>query len=120
MNDYINREDALKAMQDARIMVMGMRAGKTILSEYAYQCKLQYLKTLIDIPRADVKVVKHARQELVRTAPNGTRITRCTYCKTERRNAGKSAYCRDCGARFDLNDELDGQMSYLDLEGNEI
>ena len=79
MTDYINRDDALKAMQDARIMVMGMRVGKTVLSEYAYQCKLQYLKTLIDVPSADVEPVKHARQELVRTAPNGTRITRCTY-----------------------------------------
>lgn len=104
MSDYINRDEALKALQEARIMVMGMRAGKTILSEYAYQCKLQYLKTLIDIPGADVETVKHARQELVRTASNGTRITRCTYCKTERRNAGASAYCRDCGARFDLEE----------------
>ena len=114
MSDYICRDDALKAMQETRIFVTGMRAGKTILSEYAYQCKLQYLKTLIDIPSADAEPVKHARQELVRTAPNGTRITRCTNCKTERRNAGKSAYCRDCGARFDLNNELDGQMSYLE------
>ena len=104
MSDYICRDDALKAMQEARIMVMGMRAGKTILSEYAYQCKLQYLKTLIDVASADVEPVKHARRELVRTGKNGTRITRCSYCKTERRNAGKSAYCRDCGARFDTEE----------------
>lgn len=103
MSDYISRDEALKALQEARIMVMGMRAGKTVLSEYAYQCKLQYLKTIIDIPGADVEPVRHARQELVRTAPNGTRITRCTYCKTERRNAGKSACCRDCGSKFDLD-----------------
>lgn len=114
MSDYICRDDALKAMQEARIIVTGMRAGKTILTEYAYQCKLHYLKTLIDVPSADAEPVKHARQELVRTAPNGTRITRCTYCKTERRNAGKSAYCRDCGARFDLSDKLDGQMTYME------
>lgn len=114
MSDYISRDESLKALQEARIMVMGMRAGKTILSEYAYQCKLQYLRTLLDIPGADVEPVKHARQELVWTAPNGSRITRCTYCNTERRNAGKSAYCRDCGARFDLTDELDGQMTYME------
>lgn len=113
MSDYISRDEALKAMQDTRIMVTGMRAGKTILSEYAYQCKLQYLKTLIDVPSVDVKPVRHARQELVRTSPNCTRITRCSYCKTERRNAGKSAYCRDCGARFDLA-EIDGQLNCLD------
>lgn len=114
MSDYISRDEALKALQEARIIVMGMRAGKVILSEYAYQCKLQYLKTLIDVPSADVELVKHARRELVRTAPNGTRVTRCSYCKTERRNTGKSAYCRDCGARFDLTDELDGQMTYME------
>lgn len=113
MSDYISRDEALKALQEARIMVMGMRTGKTILTEYAYQCKLQYLKTLIDIPSANVETVKHARQELVRTAPNCTRITRCSYCLTERRNAGKSAYCRDCGARFDL-DELEGQLTYME------
>lgn len=113
MSDYISRDKALKSLQDARIMVTGMRAGKLILSEYAQQCKLQYLKTIIDIPGTDVEPVKHARQELVRTAPNGTRITRCSYCKTERRNAGKSLYCRDCGAKFDLY-ELDGQMTYLE------
>lgn len=115
MSDYISRDEALKVMQEARIMVMGMRVGKTILSEYAYQCKLHYLKTIIDIPRADVEPIRHARQELVRTASNGTRITRCSYCKTERRNAGKSAYCRDCGSKFDL-DELDDQMTYMENE----
>lgn len=104
MSDYISRDMALKDLQDARIMVTGMRVGKTVLSEYAYQCKLQYLKTIIDIPSADVEPVRHARRELVRTAPNKTRITRCSYCKTERRNAGQSAYCRDCGAKFDLED----------------
>ena len=113
MSDYISREEAIKALQEARIMVTGMRAGKTILSEYAYQCKLQYLRSLLDVPSADVGIVKHARQELVRTAPNGTRVTRCSYCKTERRNAGVSAYCRDCGARFDLP-ELDDQITYLE------
>lgn len=113
MFDYISRDEALKAMQDTRIMVTGMRAGKTILSEYAYQCKMQYLKTLIDIPGIDAEPVKHARQEFVRKAPNGTRIMRCSYCNTERRNPGKSVYCRDCGAKFDL-DELDGQMTYLE------
>ena len=113
MSDYISRDVALSTLQEARIMITGMRAGKTILSEYAYQCKLQYLKTLIDIPSANVESIKHARQELVRTASNGTRITRCSYCLTERRNAGKSAYCRDCGARFDL-DELDNQMTYME------
>lgn len=111
--DYISRDAAMKAMQEARIIISGMRAGKTILSEYAYQCKLQYLKTLIDVPSVEATLVRHARQELVYTAPNGTRVTRCSYCRTPRRNAGVSAYCRDCGARFDLP-ELDNQMTYME------
>lgn len=114
MSDYVSREEALKALQEARIMVMGMRAGKTILSEYAYQCKLQYLKTLIDVPSADVAPVRRGRWITVGKTPNGTIIRKCSYCDTVRKGGTKSTYCRDCGAHMVLTAELDGQMTYME------
>lgn len=114
MSDYISRDEAMKALQEARIMVMGMRAGKTVLSEYAYQCKLQYLKTLIDIPSADVAPVKRGRWITVGKTSNGTIIRKCSYCETVRNGGVKSKYCRDCGAHMVLTAELDGQMTYME------
>ena len=114
MSDYISREEALKALQEAKIMVMGMRNGKTILSEYAYQCKLQYLRTLIDIPSADVAPVKKGRWITVGKTPNGVIIRKCSYCDTVRKGVVKSKYCRDCGAHMVLTAELEGQMTYLE------
>ena len=112
--DYISRDEALKALQGARIMVTGMRAGKTVLTEYAYQCKLQYLKTIIDIPKADVEQARRGRWVTVGYTEAGSIIRKCSYCGIERKSVSKSKYCRDCGARMDLDDILDGQMTYLE------
>lgn len=112
--DYISRDEALKALQDARIIVTGMRAGKTVLTEYAYQCKLQFLKTIIDIPGAEVEPVRYGRWITVGKTENGTVIRKCSACETERKGINKSSYCRDCGAKMCLTDEIDGQMSYLE------
>lgn len=46
-------------------------------------------------------LVPRARQIVVDIKP-GTRITKCSRCGVERRNDGKSNFCRDCGAKFDL------------------
>ena len=114
MSDYVSRDEALKALQEAKIMITGMRAGKTILSEYAYQCKLQYLRTLIDVPSANVVPVKQGRWITVGKSANGVIIRKCSYCDIVRRGGVKSKYCRDCGAEMCLTDQLEGQMSYLE------
>lgn len=114
MTEYIKREDALKAMQDTRIVVTGMRVGKTILSEYANQCKTQYLQTINDIPGAEVEPVKRGRWITVGYTKYGSIIRKCSYCGIERKSINKSKYCRDCGAHMCLTDELDDQMSYLE------
>lgn len=114
MSDYISREEAMKALQEARIMVTGMRVGKTILSEYAYQCKLQYMKTLIDVPSADVAPVRKGRWITVGKTANGVIIRKCSACETVRKGGVKSNYCRDCGAHMVLTDQIDGQMAYME------
>lgn len=102
--DLISRKAAQEALQGARIMVTGMRYGKTILSEYARQCRDSLLSTIDTVEPADAEYVKHGYWMSVGKTEKGTTILMCSCCKTERKGIAKSKYCRDCGARMDLTD----------------
>lgn len=112
--DYISRDEALQALEDARMYVTGMRAGKTILTEYVTQCRQQYINTLNSVPSADVTPVRRGRWVTVGKTPTGVIVRKCSACKTVRKGGVKSRYCRDCGAHMVLTAEVDGQMSYLE------
>lgn len=114
MNDYISRDEAMKALRETRIVVTGVRAAKTILSEYARQCKDQYIGSLSDVPAANVTPVRKGRWITVGKSVNGVIIRKCSACETVRRGGVKSKYCRDCGAHMVLTAELEGQMTYLE------
>ena len=114
MNDYISRAEALEALEGARLYITGMRFGKTVLAEYASQCRQQYIDVIKYVPTADVAPVKRGRWITVGKTPNGVIIRKCSYCKTERRGGVKSKYCRDCGAHMVLPAEMDGQMTYME------
>ena len=113
MSDYISREEALEALEGARLYIVGMRTGKTILAEYATQCRQQYINILNRIPSANVAPVKEGRWITVGKTPNGVIVRKCSYCETVRNGGDKSKYCRDCGAHMVLTAELDGQMTYM-------
>ena len=113
MTEYISRTEAMRALLESRVIVTGMRCGKTILTEYMNQCRTQYINTLTTIPAANVDIVKHGRWLTIGKTPTGTVIRKCSYCGKERKGGTKSQYCRDCGARMDLP-ELEGQMNYLE------
>ena len=102
MSDLISREKALEAMRGARVRVMGMRIGKTILSEYAKQCREALISAIEGVPGADAMYVRHGYWIDMGKTEKGSRILKCSCCKTERKGVSKSAYCRDCGARMDL------------------
>ena len=114
MNDYISRDEALRALEEARLYITGMRAGKTILAEYANQCRQQYINTLNTIPSAKVAPVREGRWITVGKTPNGVIVRKCSACDTVRKGGVKSTYCRDCGAHMVLTAEVDGQMTYLE------
>ena len=114
MSDYISRDEALKALEGARLYIAGMRYGKTILAEYATQCRKQYIDILNYIPSADVAPVKRGRWITVGKTPNGVIVRKCSNCETVRKGGVKSKYCRDCGAHMVLTAELDGQMTYME------
>lgn len=114
MSDYISREEALKTLEGARLYITGMRFGKTILSEYATQCRQQYINTLNSVPSADVAPVRKGRWITVGKTPTGVIVRKCSACNTVHNGGVKSKYCRDCGAFMCLTDQLEGQMSYLE------
>lgn len=114
MSDYISRNEALKALEGAKLYITGMRYGKTILAEYANQCRQQYINTLNSIPSAEVAPVRKGRWITVGKTPNGVIVRKCSACDTVRKGGVKSTYCRDCGAHMVLTSEVDGQMNYME------
>lgn len=111
MGDLISRVKALDALYAARVRVMGMRVGKTILSEYAKQCRDAMIEAIATVPDEDAEYVRHGFWIPCGKTEKGSTILRCSVCKTERKGVSKSIYCRDCGAKMDLpmvrDEELD-------------
>lgn len=101
MSDLISREKALEALYDARVRVMGMRIGKTILSEYAKQCRDAMINAIKGVPGADAEYIRHGYWIEMGKTEKGSRILKCSCCKTERKGVSKSAYCKDCGCKMD-------------------
>lgn len=104
MNDLISRKTAQETLQNARVMVMGMRFGQTVLYEYARQCRETMISALDTVEPADAEYVKHGSWIPAGKTERGTNILMCSCCKKKRKGISKSNYCRDCGARMDLPD----------------
>ena len=102
MDDLISRKEALKALEQARIYVSGLRSGKTILAEYAKQCREMLISSVRNVNGVDAEYVRHGAWITVGKSKNGTVTRKCSSCGIERKGINKSAYCRDCGAKMDL------------------
>lgn len=112
-NDLISRETALKVMRDSNVQVKGMRAGKTILFEYANQLRDGYIDIIRKIPSVDADSAQeaHGRWVYVGKSKTGYSIWKCSCCGKERTGKqAKTSYCRDCGCYMDLDDNIPGQM----------
>ena len=104
MCDFISREDVLAEIEKVNVRVTGLRVGKCILTEYINKCRSTFVEAVANLPAAtDVEQVRHGGWIFVAKDNNGNRIIRCSNCCMERKNQAKSAYCRDCGARMDLD-----------------
>ena len=105
MSEFIRRDDAIAELENAKVIVSGMRFGKCILSEYAKQLREGFVDVLRNVPEAvEVKQVVHAKWLVVGKTEKGSRITKCSHCGVEKKNHAKTAYCPDCGAIMDLED----------------
>lgn len=103
MSDYIEREAAEKMFEDAQIISDG---------EYSGYCTEDV--NLSNIPAADVAPVRHGKWiEDERTYPGpGLKNNLCSACgevagawKEGLEPGRKWAYCPNCGARMDKEDE---------------
>lgn len=102
MNDLISRAKALDALYAARVRVMGMRVGKTVLSEYAKQCRDAMVEAIMSVLSEDAEYIKHGFWIPCGKTEKGSAILRCSSCGTVRKGVSKTAYCRDCGCKMDL------------------
>ena len=64
-------------------------------------CTDDIIEYLQEIPTADVEEVKHGEWIVIGRTEGNSNILQCSECKKIRRGVGKSAYCRDCGAKMD-------------------
>ena len=99
MDEYIEREAAIKAIE---------KADYTLIANDADSCKADYLREIIEsVPAADVVPVVHGRwDDFGRyTFPSGASAVRCTNCgcaltESEYR-LNNWNYCPVCGAKMD-------------------
>lgn len=117
-DDLISRERALKALRDANIQVKGMRAGKTILVEYANQVRDGYIDVIRKMPASNTDNTEslpkiHGKWLYVGKSKSGYPIWKCSNCGKERTGEqAKSLYCRDCGCYMNLDDFIPGQTNF--------
>ena len=94
MDEYIEREAAIKAIE---------KADYTLIANDADSCKADYLREIIEsVPAADVVPVVHGRW-IEKTVPEGCRYFECSNCGAHenRHTAIKGYYCWRCGAKMD-------------------
>lgn len=113
MNELIKRDEAVKALEQARLYVTGMRAGKTVLAEYSKQVRESFIDILRDLPAADAEMARYGEWVAVGKTSSGTPIRRCNYCNVEKAGRPKSAYCPDCGAKMRRMEYLEGQDHFI-------
>lgn len=92
MAEYIDREAAIKAMENADC---------ALIADYAESCKADYLREIIEsVPAADVVPVAHGtwiEKTFLMGTSNFCSLCGCHYGMPHE----KYRYCPNCGARMD-------------------
>lgn len=113
MSDFISREQAIKALQEANVQVKGMRLGKTVLVEYSKQVRDGYIDAIRNIPPAQAVEYHYGTWITVGKTQCGTPIRKCSYCGIEKAGRPKSIYCPDCGAAMRKTDDILPNQEYF-------
>lgn len=118
MSDYISREAALEAFENADADVMEDYGDGT--SDWGFGIE-NVRATLNSVPAADVEPVRRGRWECVYDDRTGETDITCSHCKNTRTvngcfvsTDGKSCYfeddyCPSCSAKMDLEENYDGK-----------
>lgn len=95
MDEYIEREAAIKAIE---------KADYTLIANDADSCKADYLREIIEsVPAADVVPVVHGRWEQTE-APFMNECEDCSVCGYRTVWGHRFNYCPNCGAKMDGDD----------------
>ena len=97
MDEYIEREAAIKAIE---------KADYTLIANDADSCKADYLREIIEsVPAADVVPVVHGRWDQSKEhfyLNNGCKEWINFYCsECDAPNNSPTDYCPNCGAKMD-------------------
>ena len=92
MDEYIEREAAIKAME---------KADYTLIANDADDCKADYLREIIEsVPAADVVPVVNGRWKQTE-APFMNEYEECSVCGYRTVWGYRFNYCPNCGAKMD-------------------
>lgn len=102
MANYVDKDQVVDILKSAPLRVSGVRVGKAIFAQYAEGCRDAFVEAVEKLePAMDVEPVRHGFWIDRGKTEAGTPILECSYCDRVRKGGGKSAYCRDCGAKMD-------------------
>ncbi len=74
------------------------------LDEMSRISKINAFNHFIDtMPSADAEEVRHGAWEIVGRTKSNSAILKCSCCQRVRKGHGKSSYCPDCGAKMDID-----------------
>ena len=104
MSDYISREAALEAFENADADVMEDYGDGT--SDWGFG-RENIRETLNSVPTADVEPVRHVPRKVWGIDEYYGEWLRCPNCGYED-NTVNAKYCGGCGSKMDLEVENDG------------
>lgn len=102
MANYVDKDQVLDILRSAPLRVTNIHIGKAIIGQYGEGCRGALVDAVEKMePAMDVEPVRHGFWIDRGKTEAGTPILECSYCDRVRKGGGKSAYCRDCGAKMD-------------------
>lgn len=103
MSEHIEREALQKLFNEVSTSLL-CKKELAKDTEHMIRAFLMVTEMIQDAPAADVVPVVHGRWEYIGTDKNG-HVYRCTNCAGRIGLDYETAYCPNCGAKMDLEEE---------------
>lgn len=107
MSDLISRSALLEEVKSLRVTVMGLRAGKGVLHEYAEQYRDTLLRIINEQPASEAAQVVHGEWKYGDWDKgghwvSGSKKVRCSHCHRvfDSDNLNIWHWCPQCGAKM--------------------
>ena len=110
MKQFIDKNALILDISNAPLHVTGMRYSKMVLADYTQKLRESMIAAIEKAPVEDVERVRHGTWITVGKTKAGTYIRMCSHCGRQRKGISKSAYCRDCGAKMDIQGAINEEL----------